>query len=459
MHKLLITLVLSTLGFWSIEAQKSFSLEEAVAYAQENADQVKMDRLKMRDADAQIDEYLAIGIPKINAGVNYQHSIKIPTQILPDFISPAVYNVLFDEGLLEDRPINFGGGIPAQFGVKNTLDVGVELQTLILDGSYFVGLRAQKLYKELVKYDHNTVLTNVKGDITKAYLTTLNIQENISLLENNISNLEKLHHDTKAIYESGFAEKLDVDRLQLSMSNLKVEKNNLERLYEVAVLGLKFNMGYPIKEPIVLTSEFDELANLAMIENISELPEVNLQDRTETKSLETAVQLQSLNVKRLRYGYFPTLTGFVNYGQTLQRNDLFDKNDNDWFPRSVVGVNLAIPIFDGFEKRAKIARAKIDQEKTLLQKSLFDQSVELEVNSKYVSYINAKEKLNATNETLDLANTIYETTKIKFKEGVGSSIELTQAESELYKAQTNYSSAQYELITTLTELKIALGKL
>ena len=457
-HKLkaLAVAVFAVLG---LQAQTSFTLDEAIAYGLQNAHEIKLDELNISDADAQIKEYYALGIPQINANVNFQHALEIPTQVLPDFISPSVYNVLFDENLLPRRDLNFGGGIPAQFGVKNTLDAGVELQTLILDGSYFVGLRAQKLYKELVRREHETVQYDVKSKVTQAYMTCLNLRKNISLLNNNISSIDKIYSETKAIYESGFAEKLDVDRLYLSKKNLETERDNLTRLFDVSTLALKFVMGFPISDDITLTSTFKELADGAMLANLESLPALDLNNRTEVRSLNTAVELQDMNVKRLRYAYLPTLTGFINYGQTLQRNDLFDENDNDWFPRSIVGVNLSIPIFDGFDKKAKIQRAKISRENTLLQKSLFERSIELDVNIHYLSYLNAKEKVRSTKENLDLAENIYEITKIKFREGVGSSLEVTQAETEWYRSQTNYSAAQFELITTYNDLQTALGNL
>lgn len=440
------------------KGQESFSLEEAIAFAQQNSFDVQLDKLNIADAEAQIDGYYAIGLPKVNANAAYQYAIEIPTQVLPDFISPSVYNVLFDEDLLQRRDLEINRGIPAQFGVPHTLDLGVELQTLIFDGSYFVGLRAQRLYRQLVQQEHTTVLYDTKKKVTEAYLTVLNLNNNVRLLEDNISNLQKLYDETKAVYESGFAEKLDVDRLDLSLRNLITEKDNLNRLSEVALLALKFNMGYPLENNITLTDEFQVLADQAAVEGYNAYPEFRISDRPEYATLETAIELQNANVKQLRFGYFPSLTGFINYGQTLQRQVLFDSEDNGWFPRSIVGVNLAIPILD-FDRNAEVQRAKISRENTLIQKSLFEQSTALEVNSNYISYLNAKEKVASNKSNLDLAKEIYDVTQIKFREGVGSSVEVTQAESEWYRAQTNYSSAQFELIMSLKELKASLGKL
>ena len=441
------------------QGQNSFSLKEAIHYAQNNSSAIQMERLKIADAEGQIDEYTSIGIPKINGKAGYTHYFDIPTSILPDFISPSVYNVLFDEGLLERRDLETAGGIPAQFGTENIVDVGVDLQTLILDGSYFVGLRAQHLYRDLVAKRYDEVVYNARESISLAYLTVLNIGENQELLDRNISNLEKLYNETQAIYENGFAEKLDADRLRLSLQNLKSERQNLERLKDVAVFALKYNMGYPVDDEIVLTDKFDDHVGQALVEDLSQFEDISFEDRVEYASLETAVELQDLNVKRLKMGYLPSLSGFASYGAQLQRNDLFDGNENEWFKTSLVGVNLNVPIFDGLQRHAQIQRAKISRENTLLQKSLFEQTVMLQVNSTYLDYINAREKVTNSSDNMALAQEIYDVTQIKYREGVGSSLEVTQAESELYRSQSNHSAALFDLVNAAIKLKAAKGHL
>lgn len=460
MKRQTIIFFLLSLAHFGMDAQQAFTLEEAIAYAQDHSTTVKLERLKIADAEGQIDEYTSIGIPKINAKAGYTHYFDIPTQILPDFLSPAVYNILFEEDLLERRDLETAGGIPAQFGTSNILDVGVELQTLIVDGSYFVGLQAQKLYRDLVAKQYDATLYGLKESISLAYLSVLNVDQNLGLLDNNISNLQKLYDETFEIYQAGFAEKLDADRLKLSLQNLQTERDNLVRLREVAIYSLKFNMGYPMNQNIQLSDSFEDHVNKAQVEKI-ELGdnESFYQQRPEYAPLETAVELQDMNIRSIKMGYFPSLSGFASYGGQLQRNDLFDSNDNDWFKTSLVGLQLNVPIFDGLEKRAKIQRAKISKSQSEIQKSLFERQVDLQVNANYLEYLNAKEKVKSTQENLDLAQEIYDVTQIKFKEGVGSSVEVSQAESELYRSQSNNSAALFDLINANIKLKSALGQL
>lgn len=456
----IFTSLLAVMAFGlALEAQTSFSLQEAIAYAQDHSTDVQLERLKVADAEGEIDEYYAIGIPKITGNVGYTHYFDIPQLVFPDFVSPAVYGVLFEEGLLEPREIETGPGSPAAFQLKNMVDVGLDLQTLILDGSYFVGLRAQNLYRELVAKRFKEVVYNQKETVSMAYLTVLNLDQNLGLLDQNISNLDKLYNDTKAIYESGFAEKLDADRLRLSLRNLKSERDNLSKLREVAVYALKFNMGYPMDMDIELTDDFDLLVQQAMVEDLSTLKKANYEDRPEYASIQTGIELQEMNIKRLKFGYLPTLNASAHYGVQLMRNDLFDSNELDWFKNSSVGVSLSVPIFDGLQGKANIQRAKISLDNARVQKSLFERSMELQVNKNFIEYVNAKDQVEQAKENLDLAQEIYDVTQIKFREGVGSSVEVIQAESELYNSQTNYHNALYSLITTSIQLKAAQGQL
>ena len=144
-------------------AQKTFTLSEAVRYAEINSNTLKIQKLDVQDAQDLLTEYRSIGMPKLTGGVSYTHFIDIPTNILPDFISPSVYEVLFKENLLQRKDLNYGNGIPAQFGTKNTLTGKLDLSALLFDGSFFIGLKAQKLYKDLIVKQINHTLNGIEN--------------------------------------------------------------------------------------------------------------------------------------------------------------------------------------------------------------------------------------------------------------------------------------------------------
>lgn len=446
--------------FSTIQAQQNFTLEQATQYALVNHNSMKLAQADVQDAEGQLLEYKSTGMPTLNGTARYEYNPDIAVFILPDFVGPAVDDKLLDYNLIDENqvPPPSNAGVPAQFGTSNNFTASLDLNALLFDGSFFVGLKAQRLYREMVANDVQVSAQDVKLNVKKAFLAILITERNREILDRNLENLAQTLSETKAIYENGFAEKLDVDRLQLSYNNLKVQKDRIERLSEVNYNLLKFHMGYPIQDPINIEGNLDELMNELDVEAV--IPsDFSIKSRPEYTSLELGEELARINIKRFQVAYLPSLYAFGRYAKQLQRNDLFDNTDNPWFTVSTVGATLNVPIFDGFNKKAKIQRARVTLEETLIQKKTFEQSMKLEVVNARTQFLNARESVENTKESLDLAEEIYETTQIKYREGVGSSVEVSQAEREFYTAQSNYTNALYDLLIAKTDLDKALGKL
>ena len=436
-----------------------FSLEQAIDYGLKHSISIEKSALDIANAEAQVKEYQAIGIPKLNAKIDYTNNVIRPTSFLPDFISPAVVGILEGFRLVPGgsaAQIPTGGVTPVQFGVNNNLTASITASTLVFDGSYLVGLKAAKGLRELVKRQANLTDFQVRYSIMKAYALVLVAEENKNVLSKNIENLKKLFTETKAFKEAGFVEQLDVDRLELSVSNLQSEQEIVQRQVDLAYNALKFMMGYDVLKPIALSNKLDDLL---IIPTDAELNgNVPHDSRIEMEVLKRTEYLNELNVKRLQMGYYPNVTAFASFQEQLQRNNLFDKNATGFTKAAFVGATINIPIFDGFDKRSKIQRARIDQRRYQLEIENFKLAMNLEVTNSRAIYRNALQRLDNQNKNLVLAEKILVRTKIKYKEGVGSSIEITTAEQELYRTQANKMNALYELVAAKIDLDKALGK-
>ena len=225
--------------------QQSFTLEEAVAYGLENQNALKINDIEVISADEEINEFRSIGLPKVKGGIDYNYYYYIPKQPVEDFISPAVYGILAAEGLpttTQGPPEVF----EFTFVQPQQLNLGLSANMQVFDGAYLYGLKGAKLYRELIKKQKNASIEEVKANITKAYLSILIAKENEKTLSDNISTIEKSLNEVKAMYEAGFMESLDVDRLQLSYENLNTQLENVYGLIELSYNLLKFQMGYPI---------------------------------------------------------------------------------------------------------------------------------------------------------------------------------------------------------------------
>jgi outer membrane protein len=453
-----------SVGFFAHNAHaqdpaQPFTLEEAVSYSLKHAISVEKAALDIANAEAQVKEYQAIGIPKLNAKVDYTNNAILPTSFLPDFISPAIVGVLEGFQLVPagtSANIPAGGVTPVQFGVKNNLTASITASTLVFDGSYLVGLKAAKGLRELTKRQSNLNDYQVRYSVMKAYVLVLIAEENKQVLVNNVDNLKKLLAETEAFYKAGFVEQLDVDRLQLSLSNLQSEQEIVQRQVDLAYNALKFIMGFDINKPITLTNKLDDLIQIPTDSDLNgNTPHDN---RIEMDILKRTEYLNSLNVKRLQMAYYPNVTAFASYQQQLQRNNLFDNDETGFTDAAFIGISLNVPIFDGFDKRAKIQRARIDQRRYQLEMENFRRAMNLEVANARAQYKNAQQRLDNQTKNLALAERILARTKTKYKEGVGNSIEITTAEQELYRTQANRMNALYDLVAAKISLDQALGK-
>lgn len=444
LNSLLMVLVLTIAGLQAQDVEQ-FSLLEAIAYAQSHSNSIQTAQLEVARAKAEVQEYTSIGIPKLNAGLEYNYYVHLPTQLIPN-----------DAFVIPGFPAPEPGYSETQFGTRNNLTFSLNLNTLVIDGSYFVGLKASKGLMEMTKRQADLTKYDIKHNIVKAYLQVLIAEENKGVLLRNIENVTKMRKETQAFLDNGMVEQLDVDRLDLSLSNLQVELELLARQTELAYNVLKFQMNYPLEGKIELSNQLDDVLALPDAEDMD--GEIAFDRRIETDIMKQTIRLNELNTKRFTMGYLPSLSAFAVHQQVLQRDDLFDGNQPGFFPTTIVGLKLNVPIFDGLDKAAKIKKSKIDVEKFKLQLNDLERSITLQVINARAIYNNATERLASQDKNLALAERILKTTRIKYREGVGSSLEMTQAEQELYRTQANRLNALYELVVAKADLDKALGK-
>lgn len=443
MTRTLLTLI-TFLVMGSVLAQDesipAFSMQEAVSYGVRNHKDMNIAANELKRAEQQMVEARAIGIPQINAGVDYNYFIQLPTSLIPaQFINPAAPE---------------GEFLEVAFGTKNNLTAQATLSTLIFDGTYLMALKASKKFIEFSKVNYENQKVALINNIKKAYLPPLLLKENLKTIEQNIKSLEKLYFETNEMYKEGIVEKLDVDKLALSVDNMKVMKKDLEKNFEIAVDALKIQMGFPMEKKIMLTETVTSLSEELNEDLLTKAMEYS--QRSEYRLLEHSKVMSELNVKRYQRGYWPSLSGFINYQQVVQGDDII--NDPISTPASIAGLSLSIPIFDGFMKKAKIQQAKLDVENVLLQKDLLTSAIDFQLKSSRDSYFNALDKVQSRQKNLNLAEEIFQTAQEKYKEGVGSSLEIIQAEQSLQDSQQNYLRALYEFVLAKIDVEIALGK-
>lgn len=429
-------------NFTGLSAQDSpqqMSLQQCIDFALKNQSSVQNAQLDEYIAQKKVKEILGLGLPQLNGSVDVQDMIQRPTQLLPgEFFGapPGTY-------------------IPIQFGTKYNATAGVSASQLIFDGTYLVGVKASTVYVELARKNLSRAKIDAVEAVQKAYYSVVINNERLKLLEANVKRLRKIFQDTKSYQENGFAEKIDVDRLAVTLSNLEVEYEKVTRLLDVSKYLLKFQMGMPVNNQITLT---DSLQFKAMIDDLDANADHN--NRIEFSLLETQKDLYRMDIKRHRSGYLPSLAAYGSLSTMAQRNKFnFLDTKEHWYATSVIGARLTIPIFDGFQKSARIQQAKLTLQKVENDQLNLKNLIDFQVSSARITYENSYKTLDAQKKNMDLAQEIARVSQIKYKEGVGSNLEVVTAETELRQAQTNYFDALYNTIIANIDLQKAKGTL
>ncbi|HTM98591.1 MAG TPA: TolC family protein [Pedobacter sp.] len=439
----------------------TFTLNQAISYAQTHQSSILNAQIDEQIAKNTVKQTIGIGLPQLSANADFNDFLKMPTSIFPDFISPLVYKAFTDNNVKDGNgnpitmPAGLGGSTPVQFGTKYTSSASLQLTQLLFDGSYLVGLQASKTYKELsVK---NTKRTKIETTVavTKAYYSVLVSKEQLALIDANIERLKKTLNDTEQLFKNGFAEKIDVDRLTVLNNNLLTERENVIRLLALNVNLLKFQMGMTIGSTLSLTDQITTI-------NVDSTPILNdgqaYQKRIEYSLLLTQHKLNELDVKRYKSLFLPSLAAFGNTSANFQDNkfsNLYDKS----FPSTVIGLKLSIPLYSGGQKTYQLRNAKLESLKTQNNLINLQNSIDLEVSQAQTTYLNGQKSLENQQRNMDLAKEVLRVTKIKYEQGVGSSLEVTTAETSLKEAQNNYISALYDMLINKVNLDKALGNI
>lgn len=437
LRKLLLTYALFAFGSLAYaQNNPAMSLSDCISYALENHPNIKVANLQVKDAYWRIKENKATALPQLTGGVSYQYFIQRPG-------IPA-------------SALGFGtGDEKIVFSAVHSLSPSIALNQLFFSNSYRVATKAARYYSEYVNQQLTVARQTVQNQVIEAYLPALLISENVGIFDKNIGNLDKLFSDTKAINQAGFAEQLDVDRLELSLSTIRSERGNLLRQQEIVVNALKFVMGMPVQNQISLSDNLNKL--LSEYAALDVTAEPNLMNRPEYVQLLKGRELSALQVDLYRKPWMPTVAGFVQY-QPGWQGGFGDQTEWFFVPSAVAGLSVNFSIWDGGGAKARQERAMVGVQTIDAQKELLENAVALEVANARKQYDNAAERVASQQKNLTLAQRIYDTTQTKYKAGIGSSFEVTQSESALYSAQQGLLQTQFDLLTAKVAIKKAMGQ-
>jgi outer membrane protein TolC len=509
------------------------SLQQAVSYAVQNKPTLLATRLAEETARARVGEIKSQGLPQVNLAATASNNFKLQKSLVdfsglgggPTATPLTAADITAAQGgqTVNIRPVTLPSEpLPPQafaFGLQYAGNASASVSQLLFDGSYLIGLKAAKVYTDLAKKQTQQAEIDVVEQVSKAYYSTLVARSRLALLARNVQRLDTVLFQTNRTFKAGFAEKLDVDRLRVQRNNLVVEQQKAQRLTELSVALLKFQMGLPQQQPIQLTDSLGAAvvdaaalrqrlgtANLATggagqgavptapAPNTNNAPAqnridqqnalsgglppaalgaLNYNNRIEFSTLETQQALAGLDLRNRQAGAYPrlVLTGAYGFtGSAKSPGDLFAFRGPDsrtsngfpnqnWFGFGNVGLSLQVPVFDGFRRRFLVQQGRIAQQTIDKGFETLRQSIDLQDAQSRTTLVNALDVLDSQKANLDLATDVARVTRIKFNAGVGSNLEVITAETDLRSAQTNYYGAIYDVLVAKVDRDKATGEL
>lgn len=440
----IITLSLFVLSVNAQDTKKSysFSLQEAINHTLENNYSAINSGRDIEAAKEKKWETTAMGLPQINAGVDFTNNFVLQKSVIP---------------------AEFFGGEPGTyaevaFGTKYNMVAHSTLSQLIFDGSYIVALQASKTYLAYYQNAKKRSDIEIKEMVINSYGNVLLAKENIEILEKNIASLQKTLNDTKAIYKNGLIEEESVEQLQITLSSLESTLNYNKRLLDITYKMLKINLGIDINDEITLTDKLDALTVQNMDLSFSN-SEFDVNNNINFKIASNFEEQRTLEYKLQKSKALPSLSANVNFGYTAFKDqfEFFTQNQN-WFNYSNLGLSLNVPIFSSLARSSRTQQAKIalDQAKTMLSET--EQKLKLQYATAKSEYEYSIADYETAKSNLNLAERIEKKQQIKFTEGLSTSFDFNDAQRQLYTAQQKYLQTMVNIINKKASLEKIITK-
>ena len=424
----------------SLYAQQKLTLLQAQDYAIKNANSVTQSRYDEELAQIQVDQVLAVGLPQLNGSVQFQNFLNLPTSIIPGAIFGAP-----------------GQDVKVQFGVPYQMTAGLNGSQLLFDGSWFIGMQASKEYTQLAALKTKKSEFEIKHQVAQSYFLAVIAKETIQLYEEGKKLIAQSLQETKALFKEGFVEEQSIDQLQLALNEWESRIIIAQANASLTLDLLKFNMGMPLNTEVELQDNTNSLtseASTALLE-----AKFVIENNFDVQLINKAMSLQGLNIRSKKAARLPNLSGFYNLQtQALRREFDFADTKKQWFPIQLWGIQMNVPILSGGGKYKSIKRAEVELAQLNANSNMAKQGAQLAYKNAQTGYLTALKSVENSKASMELSNKIFAKTNLKFKEGIGTSFELTQVNNQVLQAQGAYVQALLQMLNAKDQLQKALNQ-
>lgn len=439
--KLLVVIIIFS-GIGTAKGASKYTLAEAQAYALENSYFVKNTSIEISKARKKVWETISTGLPQATGSSAYNKFLNLPVSLIPgEFFGGEA-----------------GTYIPVKFGQDYSSDFGFTVSQMIFDGSYIVGVGSSQVYLDMARQAHEKTAIDIRNAVAQAYYLVLIGSENQKVMSENLENTRKMLVETTAYYENGFMEEQDVDQMKMLVKTAENEVLKAEREISIATTVLKYAMGMPFEMEIELTDPLSSFVT-PLVHNMDSKGfdvSAHIDYRLAATQFTAAEKLLKLE----KVAFLPRLSGFYSYTKTAYGNkaNLFN-SEQSWYPSSLVGLSLTVPLFTSGQRVLKIQQAQFEVEQASNLREQASQTIQKDYLTAVANLETAVEKYGNDLENRELAQKILSKGKVKFNNGISSSTELMQLENQYIQSHGAYIASVMQLLMSDLELKKALGKL
>lgn len=405
----------------------TLNLKEAQDFAVANNKLLKTAKSDVLASRAAVWETISAALPQVNGSGSFTDNLKLMTTLLPgEFIGKPG----------EKFPVTFG----SQFNESGSIQASM----LLFNGPLLIGIETSKLAQKLSEQSLEKTELDTKESVSSAYLLILVSEKSLELINGNLDNLNEMLKSTKAMFASGMAEQTDVDQMASNVSMIENNKSSLERTIELNYNLLRFQLGVSADTKIKLTETLDGLTGGIKVDDLL-TQQFDYTKNITYKLMESQEFMSSMALKSQKASTLPTLSGFYNYGT----NGMGDKlNEMRWFQNSMAGFQLSVPIFASGQRFVKIKKAQYNLDKARITKDMMTDQLLLQEKQLRYNLVNANNQFKSQKDNVEVSQRVYKSTENKYKQGMASSLDLTQANNLYLQAESNYISAVMNLLQT-----------
>ncbi|MCK9451820.1 MAG: TolC family protein [Bacteroidales bacterium] len=444
------------LGFsFSAKTQENtytVSMKEAQEYALDRNKQLQNVRNDVQIAAEQFRQARGQGLPQINGSLDYMTNFNYEAMLNfgggGESTPPDINYGLLDPGDLEILKLLQKMNAPSATSIKMTDQSNAQIQVsqLIFGGQYWIGLETAKIAQILAQQNVKLTELDVLENVANTYQLILATEDIMKVIDRNISNLEDIKQHTQNMYAAGMAEQTDVDQISISLSGLKNQQNAMQRSISLNYNMLRYQMGIDFDKEIVLTDSLNTI--MTALETSTGLTmEFNIAQNPSYQIIETQVEMQEKMINMEKWAYAPTLTGFYSYTEKLMTSGF------DISPNNAAGLNLSIPIFSSGVRKANLSKARIELDKANRSKEMLSEQLQLQNNQLRYELANAYENYNTQKNNVLVAERVLSSIQNKYKQGLVSSLDLTQANTNYLQAESNYLNSSIDLMQSNLKLE------